>query len=51
MEYILRTAKKKAYYNRPDISFTKNLNSITVEVSGIEEILFNDNLKDEMKYR
>ena len=45
MEYIPRTAKKEAYYNRPGISFRKNLNSIAAEVSNIEDIiLFNDNL-------
>ena len=36
MEYIPRTAKKEAYCNRTDISFRKNLNSISAEVLNIE---------------
>ena len=44
MEYIPRTAKK-IYYNRPDISFGKILNSITANASKIKDItLFNENL-------
>ena len=42
MEYIPRTAKVEAYYNRPDISFKKDLRLITVEGSNLEvAILFN----------
>ena len=46
MEYIPRTAKKKTYYNRPDISVRKkNLISITAEALNIEDnIFFNDSL-------
>ena len=42
---------KKAHYNRPDISFIKNINSVTAEASNSEDtILFNGNLSKKKRY-
>ena len=44
MEYIPRTTEKKVHYNKPDISFRKNIFTITAEASKSEDtILFNGN--------
>ena len=51
MEYIPRTAKKKLIITDWTSSLGKNLSLITAEALNIEDnILFNDNLQDEMKY-
>ena len=51
MEYFPRTAKKKLIITNQTSPLDKNLNSITAEALNIEDnIFFNDNLEDEMKY-
>ena len=51
MEHIPRIAKKKLYYNRTNISFRINFNSITAEALNIEDNIFlNDNHQDKLKY-
>ena len=51
MEHIPRIAKKKPYYNRPNISFRINFSSITAQALNIEDDIFlNDNHQDELKY-
>ena len=41
----LQEPLKKAHYNRPDISFIKNIHLVTAEASNREDsILFNGNL-------
>ena len=42
---------KKVHYNKPDISFRKNLFTITAEASKSEDtIFFNDKRQDEMRF-
>ena len=51
IEYIPRTAKKKLIITNQTSPLEKNINCITAEALNIENnILFIDNLKDEMKY-
>ena len=51
MEYIPRTANKKLIITDQISPLEKNLNLITAEALNIEDnILFNDNLQDKMKY-
>ena len=51
MEYIPRTTKKKFIITDQTSLLEKNLNLITAEALNIEDnILFNENLEDEMKY-
>ena len=51
MEYISRTVKGKLIITEQISPLKINLNSVTAEDSNIKNaILFDDNLKDEMKY-
>ena len=51
-EYISKTAKKKLFATDQTSALEKSLNLITAEALNIEDnILFNNNLSDEMKYR